>query len=34
MEKESLILEGYLYNPPSEYLVIAQDDGKSVELND
>ncbi len=34
MEEERLILEGYLYNSASKYLVIAQDDGKSVELND
>ena len=29
-----LVLEGYLYNSQSNYLVILQDDGKSVEIDD
>jgi len=31
---EKLNLEGYLFNSESHYVVIVQDDGKSVELDD
>uniref|UniRef100_A0A6M3XUI0 Uncharacterized protein n=1 Tax=viral metagenome TaxID=1070528 RepID=A0A6M3XUI0_9ZZZZ len=32
--EKKLIIEGHLYNSASDYVVVVQDDGKSVELDD